>query len=250
MAIVDLEDETESINALVYGDSGIGKTVLAGTASDSLLLATETGYISAARSGSKAKLWKINRWDDIVEAYTYLNNNAHPFKWVVIDSLTEMQKLSMDKALATGVALNSNRDPDIPAIQDYQKNQNQTLNMVRRFNDLPVNVLYTALPQRIEDEDGEVTYLPLLTGKNGGVAQQTCGYMHMVGAYVVRTIPDPDREGKTKRVRRLLLQKSDKWFAKDRYSIGKFMDNPTIPKIEALITVGDAPATSEKPEEA
>jgi AAA domain len=242
-AIINLEAFDESINCLIIAESGWGKTVLAGTADrrktdgpKALFLATENGTISAARQNSTADLWPIRRWSDLIEAYSFMatGGGCDAYQWLLLDSITEMQKLSMDNALTTAVASNKGRDPDVPAIQDYMKVQQQTLNMLRRFNELPINCMYTALPLRLEDEDGNPYFLPALDGKQGGIAQQAMGYMHVVGHGVKRNVKQPD--DKTIMVRRVYFQSNGPYKAKDRYGVlGRFMDNPTVGEIEERI---------------
>ncbi len=242
-AIISLEEYDESINMLIIAESGWGKTVLAGTADrrkddgpKALFLATETGTISAARKGSTADLWPIRDFDDLAMAFKFLafEGGCDEYQWVMLDSITEMQKLSMDAALRKAVQDNKARDPDVPAIQDYMKVQQQTLNFLRRFNELPVNCLYTALPYRLEDENGDPYFLPALDGKQGGIAQQAMGYMHVVGHGVKRVIKD--QNDRQIMVRRVYFQTTGPYKAKDRYGLlGRYMDNITIPRIEEVI---------------
>ncbi len=245
-AIQSLDAWDESINALIIADSGWGKTVLLGTADQrktegpkALFLATENGTISAKRMGSTADVWPIKRWKDLTDAFRFLQyEGSSIYQWCLLDSITEMQKLSMDNALATGVAENRKMaDPDVPQIQDHLKVQQQTLNMLRRFNDLPINCMYSAFPLRLEDANGNPYYLPALDGKQGGIAQQAMGYMHVVGHGVKRAIKDKD--DKTTTVRRVYFQSTGPYRAKDRYgALGNFRDNITIPEIEELINKG------------
>ena len=243
---------------MIIAESGWGKTVLAGTADrrkdggpKALFIATETGTISASRHGSTADVWPIAKWTDLVAAFAYLaqGGGCNEYQWVLLDSITEMQKLSMDDALRRAVEQNRARDPDVPAIQDYQKVQQQTLNFLRRFNELPINCLYTALPLRLEDEDGKPYFLPALDGKQGGVAQQAMGYMHVVGHGVRRSIKDAN--DKTVLVRRIFFQTSGPYRAKDRYGVlGRWLDNTTVPQMESLINKGrPADAMRAKPVE-
>jgi hypothetical protein len=242
-AIISLDAWDESINMMLVAESGWGKTVMAGTADQrakggvkAIFLATEKGTISAKRQGSTADVWPIRRWRDVQEAFLYFNNGSgcRDYQWLLMDSVTEMQKLSMDNTLATGVAEHrKNADPDVPQIQDHLKVQQQTLNMLKRYNELPINCLYTALPMRLEDAAGNPYYLPALDGKQGGIAQQAMGYMHIVGHGIKRKI---EVDGKQKMVRRVYFQTQGPYRAKDRYDVlGNYIDNPTITQIEELI---------------
>lgn len=234
--ITVLDDFDESVNMLVYGDSGVGKTVLAGTASNGLFLATERGIIAAKRQGSTAKLWRCISWEDVEAAYKWLRDNPdHGFDWVMIDSLTEFQqhilRWILDRAV---VESKGNRDPDIPAIQDHQKWQNMYKRYVRLFNDLPVNVLYTATAFRKTDQEGEDIVLPDIVGKDWEISQWTCAAMHVVGFYQVRKAKTGENAGE--RQRRLLCENTPPIFAKDRYDVLiPYVVNPTMDVISKKI---------------
>lgn len=233
-AIQALSDYTESLNILCYADSGAGKTVLAGTAPKALFLATEPGTVSAKKQGSKAEVWPIDSHAELMKAHKYLEENPEAYEWVLLDGLTNLQEILWRESIAKGQNINPDRDPDILSQQDYLRVQNQIKEVVRLFNDLPQNVLYTAQTMRAEDEDDEVLMLPLLSGKKGEFAQKICGMVHVVGYLSVVTPREKEP------FRRLYTQRDGKIFAKDRYDAIGRMDNPTISriaqKIEASIT--------------
>src|SRR3977135_1243108 len=97
--IVSLSEEDEYVNLLIYADSGVGKTVFAGSDDDVLFIAPEdNGTGSAKRFGSTAKKWKVHSGDDMLAAYEWLVKlDTIPFNWLVLDSLTEMQQMCMRK---------------------------------------------------------------------------------------------------------------------------------------------------------
>lgn len=216
-AIISLEEFTESINMVVYADSGTGKTVLAGSAKKGLFLATENGTLSAKRQGSTSALWKINNWTELGEAYIYLRDNPdHGYDWVMIDSVTHMQKLCMRFILDKAVEENKSRDPDIPALQDWQKYYNMFQRFIVNFNDLPVNVLYTATTMRSEDEEGEQLVLPDLQGKGYSISQALCASVGIV-AYMKKSMVGKGEDAES--ARKLLFESMPPYFAKDRYGV-------------------------------
>lgn len=181
--IITLQEEDETFNLLVYADSGVGKTVFAGSDDDVLFIAPEdNGTLSAKRMGSSAQKWKIKGWDDISEAYKWLASlETIPFNWVVLDSLTEMQDMCMRKILQEGVEINPSRDPDVPQLQDWIPYQNRFMRMVKAFNELEVNVLYTALQMDEENEDGDKIVLPMMQGKGTQYAKKVASTMTSFG---------------------------------------------------------------------
>lgn len=221
--ILDLEEFDESINILIYADSGAGKTVFGGSDDDVLFLATESGTISAKRQGSEAKVWRIKEWEDLQVAYLYLRDEEHSFKWVVLDSGTRMQHMGLRAILDESNAQNPARDLDIPAIQDHQKWQNMFKRFVQMFIDLPINVLMTATTMRVEDEEGDSLILPDFTGKGYSISQWVCAQMHVVGYLSVKR----SGKGDDKDIwRRIQFQTVPPYFGKDRYNcLGKYNGN-------------------------
>lgn len=181
--IIDLQDEDEYVNLLIYADSGVGKTVFCGSDEDVLFIAPEdNGTLSAKRFGSTAKKWKIHGWQDIVDAYDWLaDQDPIPFNWVILDSLTEMQQMCMRHILDEAVQMNPGRDPDIPQLQDWQPYYIRVERLVKAFNSLPVNVIYTALQQDEENEDGEKVVLPMMQGKGTQYAKKVASWMTSFG---------------------------------------------------------------------
>lgn len=231
--VISLHEYDESINMLIYGDSGVGKTVFGGTAENALMLGLESGLISAKRQGSKAKAWPVETWQDVEDCFLFLRDTNHNFKWLIVDSLTDMQEKLLRHILDRAMEDKKDRDPDIPAIQDHQKWQNMLKRFVNSFNNLPINVCYTALEMRRENEEAEDLILPLLLGKDYEISQSICGKMHVVGRMAAQVIGSGDDRTKKRRVQ---FEHIPPYFAKDRYDcLPRYMMSPTIPKIQELI---------------
>lgn len=197
-SIIDLQDEDEYHNLLIYADSGIGKTVFCGSDDGVLFIAPEdNGTLSAKRFGSRAKKWKINSWSDIVEAYEWLYaQEPIPFNWVVLDSLTEMQEMCMRQILDEAYEINPGRDPDVPQLQDWQPYFERFRRLVKGFNSLPVNIVYTALQKEEENDDGDKVVMPMIQGKGTQFSKQVASWMTSFGQMrVQRTKKGVDEEG-------------------------------------------------------
>jgi hypothetical protein len=260
-AIVNLQetDNDGKRNWLIYGDSGVGKTVLAGTCADSdhkglLIMAEAAGSESAKAFGSVADEWVVETWEDLQAAFDYMKADGHKvYDWCVVDSLTEMEQLCFEYTLRKAHEANSNRSLDIPAVQDYQTVYIREQKLVDAFNRLPVNMLYTAQPMRLgltdEDDDDYDMLLPLMgSTKNGVVAQKVCGKVTLVGYLEARVRSVTQGEGESAKktkvpFRRLYTQKTQRMFAKDRHdTFGEYIDDPNIiamnEAVEARIAQG------------
>lgn len=244
--IISLEEFDESINMLVYGKSGSGKTVFGGTADNVLFLGVESGTVSAKRQGSKADLWPINTWEDIEEAYTWLHDNPdHGYDWIVLDSLTQMQQMLLRWILLNAVAENGSRDPDIPTLYDHQKWQNMFKRFVLAFCDLPANVLFTALVRNEQDEEGEDFLTPDIQGKGYQISQYVCGMMSCYGYLQVKRKKDKET-GKVQKARRITWQDTGIIQGKDRYDVlAPYTDDATLQelfeKIKEPVILEDPP---------
>ena len=204
--IVTLADDAPSINLLVYGDSGAGKTVLAGSDRKVLFLAPEdSGTLSALRMGSQADKWPIRKWEDLIEVYEYCynieaNGDKIPYDWLAIDSITEMQYLARQFILQRTFQEKTNKgqDTEVPQIQDWQREYIILEKMVRAFNDLKVNVIYTALARKETDADGEEFLVPDIQGKGYGLSMKLVALMTSYGylkvEVVEKEVPDPTSE--------------------------------------------------------
>jgi hypothetical protein len=217
--IVDLADDIPKWNILVHADSGAGKTVFAGSDDRVLFIAPEdSGTLSALRMGSKAQKIRVRHWNDIREAVEYLEDNPEilsKYDVLAVDSLTEMQKMCMAAILegSRSERLSKGQDPDTPQIQDYGKLHVLFENLVRRINELDINVLYTALSRKVEDADHNEFLVPEISGKEYGVAMKIVALMTSYGHLRVEIVevpaPTEDNPDLTKMVKRRTIYWED-----------------------------------------
>lgn len=241
-AITKLAD-TESTgknNWLIYGDSGIGKTVLAGTAPRGLFLTVEAaGTESAKNMGSQADEWVTDTWEEIAAAFKWLKEGGHEdYDWIMVDSISEMEEACWASHLAEMAEAKSNRNIYKPALEDYQVVGNKIKRLVDQFNRLPCNVLYLGHTMRVDVEDvyteEDTTLLMPLLGsqKNGTLAQKICAKTTLVGLLQVRQPKKSKESGEddltAQPFRRLFLQGNKRFVAKNRHGFPAYLDNPDI----------------------
>ena len=175
-------------NIMVFADPGTGKTVFAGSDNKVLFVAPENdGLISSERMGSTAETIEIKHWNDLKNAYEWYDEHPDELADVnvlSIDSITEMQRLAKEYVLEVGAdeKIRKGRDPEKMEIQDYGLMHEMLENLVRGFNDLPVNVLWTATMKMVEDADKKLFMVPDLQGKKEfGIAMKMAALMTSYG---------------------------------------------------------------------
>ena len=243
--IQSLQDSLIHTNIMVFGDSGIGKTVWCGSGQKVLFIAPEdSGTLSAKRHGSTADKWPVKSWNDLLEAYEYCYEQIElgdfPYEVIAVDSLTEMQYMAMQHVLKQVVEENPNRDPDVPAIQDWQRYYIIFEKMVRAFNDLDVNVVYTALARKVEDAEGEDFYVPDIQGKEYMLSLKIASLMTSYGHMRLELLPEKDNEGnetgRKVRTRRIYWEDTGTSRGKDRTrTLAPYTDNLSLKAVYAKI---------------
>ena len=160
---------------------------------------------------------------DMSEIFNYLKKGDHPYKSVMLDSLTEIQKLGLFEFVSPGTKfIQATLDSLVvnvktAEIQHWGKSGSQMGMLVRLFKDLPMHVFYTALTQTVTDETtGKISYGVALPGKQ---TDEVPGIPDIVGFIDVRKDP------KTKEEERVVyFQPAGRVVAKDRSdALGKGM---------------------------
>lgn len=150
--------EIAYINAIIYGQSGIGKTVLCGTAPKPLILSAEDGLLSLA--GQDIDFVKITKLQDLIDVYNEitkaLKTGDRPYETICIDSLSEVAEV----ILAEGKK--EVRDPR----QAYGSMAEEIVSAIRKFKKLPLHCIFIAKQGRTEDGmTGKQSYGPSFPGQ-------------------------------------------------------------------------------------
>jgi len=238
MAIPDkvqpLGNTGQYIHLLICASPGFGKTVFYGSEDKLLYITTDPeGTVSAWMQGSNAKEWAVTDYNDIIEAYKYLRDGGIEelgITWVVIDNISEASEMAKLLNIELERKGKPHIDQFVPTQGNYQRTQNMLLALVKQFNDLPINVGYTAWIETHEDNEGVEYFAPAIHGQKGAIAQMVAGYMNVVGyGQVVE-----DDEGVEHRV--LHFAQNGPFRGKDRFNaLGKKRVDLTLPRMQSII---------------
>lgn len=231
LPVTKVVDNPVFFNMLVYGESGSGKTTLAGSADSIpemrkvLIVDIEGGTLSLKARFPDIDTVRVKSWDDMKRVYDELYKGEHDYRTIVIDSLTEAQKMSMDEVMKKLIERvgDDNRDADVPGIREWNINIEQTRKFVRLFRDLPYNTVFTALPKADRNvRTGHTRTKPYLSGK---VADEVAGFLDIVVYLYTKEV---DSEQK----RMLLCGATQDIVAKDRTGkLEQVIMDPTMSNI-------------------
>lgn len=227
--IIRAKDASNWLNILVYGESGVGKTRLLGSADDVpdlrkvLFVDIEGGTRSIRDVYPNIDTVRVKNFHQIKEVYEGLKGTDHGYTTVALDSASEMQKFNMSDVMIDLVKSRPDLDPDIPGMREWGKNLEQMRKYIRAFRDLPINTLFTALSQTEKDQKtGATNKKPGLSGK---LANEITAFLDIVGYMYVKEV-----EGVQTRM--LLTGSTDQFVAKDRTAqLPMVIPNPTMESI-------------------
>lgn len=232
LQVSSVKDEgLPSFNGLIYGDSGIGKTVLAGSASavpemsPVIFLDIEGGTLSLRQRYPDVDRVRIQSIKELSATYNALKAGEGGYKTVVVDSISETQQTGMHGPggiMQNAIAKDGDRDPDLPGIGEYGKSTQMMRKFIRAFRDLPMNTIFTALA-RVERVKGREFIKPALTAK---LSDEIAGFLDIV-AYLYK------KEDENGNVNRYLCSVStDTIVAKDRTdALPPVLESPTMEDI-------------------
>lgn len=216
---------------LIYGEPGTGKTVLLGTAPNSLMLEADRGDVSAAVRGSAAMKWPVSDWENIYDAFYYLRDGGgcKEFQWVTFDTVTMFQDRGLDAIMEDLVAKKPHRQMWAPDKGEYGQNMNRLLRFIRELVDLPIHVAVTAHIMQDTDHEGEYRFMPAVQGKN--MSAKLCSHFSLIGHMSMQVVENQE-------VPVFSTRKDGKYYSKDRYGVIGRMKDPTVPKIVSRIEKG------------
>lgn len=224
---------TDRLKFLIYGQPGVGKTRLAATITEPvLLISAEAGLLSL--SGFDIPVIDISTDDNgeviakelrmakLLKIFNWLNTDPEPrkkYKWIFVDSLTEVSQNLVEN-------LNKvypSKDDGYNLWGDYAK---QSSAMIKGFRDIPYyNIVFTALETEDKDDNNRRFIRVDMQGKIG---KRLPGFFDEVFYFHM------DTDGK----RHLLTATKDNVVAKDRSGTLDTLEPPCLRTIAEKIRKG------------
>jgi len=251
-------DKKRYLKMCIYGDYGMGKTTLGGTATkvpsmkDILVLDAEAGDLSLAdmqdvdvirvknyRMASQVEAFlrehckyrDLGDDDKLKELEALLKGvdvksikKPRKYQTVIVDTLSEIETFCMYQLLGITAMTALDEETAVAEWPEFRRNFNMIQRFVRTFRDLPMNIIMMCQQQYVQNDQKQMLYSPNLTGKLSGAVQ---GFFDVVGFLTIVK----GEEGKP--LRRLFVQPIDRFAAKNRFAAFKdpWFDNPTIESI-------------------
>ena len=241
---------------LIYSRNKKGKTTFSLSAGVDKTLVLDPEQGTKEMKTKNPHVWPIDRWEDIDDAYEFLRHvnectmpncdkAPHPFEWVSVDGLTKMSNMSLKYVMKLEEERSLTRIPGMVQQRDYGKSGELMKDMLVRFHNLPLGIVFTAQERQVEaydseeDEDYEdagASYVPDLPKGVRGAANSIVDVIGRL--YVVKTEDDPPRAE-----RRLWVGESARYDTGYRsdFVLPDIVRKPTIPRLVTLMRTGALP---------
>lgn len=204
----DVGSQSLHVKALIYGDSGVGKTWTASTAPRPVYLLTEPNGLPTIRaSNPDAVVVQADEGHGGMETVRAFLRAAKDgtlaretgAETVVLDSLNELQRMVRDEIVATK---RGSHQEGVFTLQDWGTLTDKMRAMVRAFRDLPFHLVGITHADAQTEEGGPRHILPMFMGRS--LPNEIAGYFSVVGYQYRKQSKGEDGEVVTSR--HVLLQ--------------------------------------------
>jgi len=221
------------IKLLIYGDPGVGKTVFCSQAPTPLFIDLEKGMAAVERKIDYVSITNFKEFQELLnDVIENKDEYQSKYETIVVDSVTELQKRSLDFILEKAMQNNISRDPNLITQQDWGKNTESMRKILRTLRDLSeyFNIVLTALSREISSEEGLVKR-PDLTPS---LFSSLNSYLDIMGYMMTKK---EEKENKVSRY--LIFANTDKFVAKSRLrKLPNIIKEPTWEKFNNALKGG------------
>ena len=240
-----LSERKKTLNVMIYGEPGVGKTTFAATAPRPILWLEAEGGTHSIADTEGIDIVRVEGLESYREVLKYLHANPDKYKTVVIDSLTETQAAMLKEIMRRAAKEDLSRNEFMPQFAEWGQVTGVMREIARAFRDLPMNTVITALTREDKDElTGRTRVRPRMTP---ALSEELPAFMDAC-LYLYAATPkageagsegvNADDDGVTI-VRNALLKPTGKYTAKVRAPRGRdvpdFVTDPTFDAIAELV---------------
>jgi hypothetical protein len=234
---------------LIYSRNKKGKTTFCASAPNVLIVDPEDG--TKHQKKRDPNVWPITDWAEMDDIYNYLRLGGHGYEWVALDPTTRIHGFSLKFVMGMAQERSLDTKPVLVQKQHYGQAGELTKELLWKFHQLPMGVIYTAQERQIEgssgdeDEDSEempAMYVPDLPK---GARAAVNSIVDVIGRlYTVKTeVKVKTSSGiRDKEViqRRLWLSPSPQYDTGYRsdFVLPDYVKNPTVPRLVELMANG------------
>lgn len=187
------------LSVLIWGRSGTGKTTLAGDFPKPLLLVDvrEQGT-DGLRNVPGIDVLPLETWDELQELYWYLVAGEHPYKTLVIDTVTQLQDVALEKVLK-----DEGKTIDSPITQsNWGAMAKMMKSWMLSFRDLPMHTVFLA-QDRVNNVEGFADQMVPEVGPR--LSPSVAGMLNAAVKVICQTfIQEDTRRGKDNRIHRVI----------------------------------------------
>lgn len=221
--------EDDWIKMVVYARNKVGKTRFAcDSPLKTLVIDCNERGTTSVRQFKNADKYRVATWADLDAIYWLLRSGEHDYKVVIIDTITMLAIVCMKFVLKDDHDRDFNRDPHTPDQRSWGKLGEHLKDVIIKFRNLPMHVIFTAQEKRTdsEDEDGTITS-EIHPELSPSPRSTLLSAVDIIGRMYVSDVVN--KKGKTIKERRMLLGSHPKYVAGNRFDELRYIErNPTF----------------------
>lgn len=163
----DLNNE-KCLSILVYGAAGAGKTALASTCDNPIIINAEDGLQTI--SDKKIPYINVSSFDEFKQALSIIKKNAPDkgYKTIFIDSLSQITEMLFEIKKKT--CLNKVGEPDtLTAYREVGEEMREVINIWFKKHLSDFNIVCTAKLNKEKDETEKMLFSPMFIGRATGL---------------------------------------------------------------------------------
>ncbi len=230
---------------LVYARNKKGKTRFCLTAGRGKVLVVDPEQGTDRFLKANPDVWHLESWEEIDDIYKYLRSGDHTYDWVAFDGFTRIANMALRYVTRRAEEADLNRRPGQVTQRDYGNAGELIKQMLYSFHALEIGVIYTAQERQIEageaedeDEDVEFSNVQYVPDLPKGSRAALNSIVDVIGR--IYTVKVPGKDGNDVVRRRLWLAPSVSYDtgARSEYKLPDYLENPTVPKLVALLDEG------------